>query len=276
MRRQLLMRYFLFALILAAVPAAHAAGDPALLDQGFRQMYNLQFDQAHQTFAQYQQLHGDDPLGPVSDAAAWLFGEFDRLHILQSELFIDDDTFNHRAKQHADPMVKQKFDAALAKSQQLSDRILAQSPHDQNATFAVVLRMGLHADYLAMIEKRSLAALSEMKVGRAMAESLVANDPKYADAYLAIGAENYLLSLKAAPIRWILHIGGAQTDAQVGIQKLKLTAANGRYLRPYARLLLAVAALRAKDRAGAKELLTGLVREFPANRLYVEELARLK
>jgi hypothetical protein len=62
----------------------------------------------------------------------------------------------------------------------------------------------------------------------------------------------------------------------VGIQKLKLTAANGRYLRPYARLLLAVAALRAKDRSGAKELLTGLVREFPANRLYVEELARLK
>jgi hypothetical protein len=147
------MRYLLFALILASAPAAHASGDPALLEQGYRQMYNLQFDQAHQTFAHYQQVHADDPLGPVSDAAAWLFGEFDRLHILQSELFIDDDTFNHRAKQHADPAVKQKFDAALARSQQLSDRILAQSPHDE----LDVLRPEIPDDDLRTT-KRSVAA----------------------------------------------------------------------------------------------------------------------
>jgi len=50
-------------------------------------MYNLDFDGAHQTFAAWERSHPDDPLGPVSNAAAYLFAEFDRLHILESELF---------------------------------------------------------------------------------------------------------------------------------------------------------------------------------------------
>jgi len=59
--------------------ALHA--EPTLLDAGYLQMYNLQFDQAHRTFAEWRRLHPDDPMGPASDAAAYLFTEFDRLHI---------------------------------------------------------------------------------------------------------------------------------------------------------------------------------------------------
>jgi predicted Zn-dependent protease len=55
-----------------------------------------------------------------------------------------------------------------------------------------------------------------------------------------------------------------------------LTAEKGQYLSPYARLLLAVAALRNKDQAQARGLLTALVREFPHNKLYSEELARIQ
>jgi hypothetical protein len=74
----------------------------------------------------------------------------------------------------------------------------------------------------------------------------------------------------------MLRITGAQTDKEVGIQKLRVTAENGLYLQPYARLLLAVAALRDKDWNQAKELLRGPAAEFPRNRLYLEELARLQ
>jgi hypothetical protein len=85
-----------------------------------------------------------------------------------------------------------------------------------------------------------------------------------------------MLSLKAAPVRWLLALGGAQVDRERGIQDLRLTADKGHYLSPYARLLLAVAALRNQDHAGARELLSALVREFPHNRLYSEELSRLQ
>jgi len=48
-------------------------------------------------------------------------------------------------------------------------------------------------------------------------------------------------------VRWILQAGGAQTDRDKGVEDLRLTAERGLYLSPYARLLLAVAALRSND-----------------------------
>src|SRR5262245_56069451 len=61
--------------------------DSTQLDLGYRQMYNLQFDDAHRTFQEWDRQHPEDPMGPVSQAAAYLFAEFDRLKILQSEFF---------------------------------------------------------------------------------------------------------------------------------------------------------------------------------------------
>ena len=70
-------------------------------------------------------------------------------------------------------------------------------------------------------------------------------------------------------------MSGAETDKQNGLEKLRLTAEHGHYLMPYARLLLAVAALRDGDRHKARELLAWLATEYPHNRLYRDELAKL-
>jgi hypothetical protein len=249
--------------------AAHAS--PALLDQGYRQMYDLRFPEAHQTFAEYQRQHPEDPLGPVSDAAAYLFSEFDRLHILQSEFFTQDRHFITDRKLAPDPELKRKFEAALEAGRRLS----ARTPGDANAMFAVVLAGGLHGDYLALIDKRYAAAFQEMKAGRQQAERLLAADPQCYDAWIAVGVENYMLSVKAAPVRWLLRLAGGETDRAVGLRKLRLTAEKGRYLAPFAKLLLAVAALRDNDAAQARQILDGLSREYPHNPLYALELAKL-
>jgi hypothetical protein len=246
------------------------------LDEGYRQMYNLQFSAAHGTFATYEQQNPADPMGPVSDAAAYLFSEFDRLCILQSQFLTEDENFfSGFHKPSADPAAKQQFEAALAKTQQLADAALRANPGDGNAMLAATLRLGLHSDYLALIEKRSMAALSEVKQGRVMAEQLLAQHPDYYDAYIAVGLENYLLSQKPAPVRWILRATGSQTDKQIGVEKIRLTAEKGHYLLPYARVLLAVADLRDHDPQRAKEKLQWLAQEFPQNQLYRDELAKL-
>jgi hypothetical protein len=245
------------------------------LDLGYRHMYNLQFAEAHKTFADWKRLHPEDPLGPVSDAAAYVFAEFDRLHILQSELFVENEKFLTREQQSPDPNAKRDLEAELAHSDQLADAILKRSPRDANALFAKVLTLGLRADYQGLVEKRYMAALTGMKTARNIAEQLVAADSSCYDAYLAVGVENYMLSLKPLPVRWLLRLGGARTDKTEGIQKLQLTAERGHYLMPYARLLLAVAALRDRNTAQARQILEGLAREFPHNELYRSELARL-
>src|SRR4051794_34790397 len=60
-----------------------------------------------------------------------------------------------------------------------------------------------------------------------LAEKLLASHPEMKDAYLAVGVENYMLSLKPAPVRWLLHLSGAQTDKETGVRQLKLTAEGG-------------------------------------------------
>ncbi len=266
--------FFPLTLLLFADPNPSPPA-PVTIEAGFRQMYNLDFDEAHRTFHNWSAQHPDDAMGPVSDAAAYLFAEFDRLHILQSEFFMHDDAFLNHAKPSPDANAKRDFEADLARAQKLADAALARDPKNESAEFATLMRFGLRSDYLALIDKKYLASLSDVKASRAMAEKLIAEDPNYADAYLAVGVENYLLSLKPAPLRWVLRMGGAQTDKDRGLKDLSLTADRGHYLAPYARVLLAVAALRDHNAPRAKQLLEGLSREFPRNRLYTQELARL-
>lgn len=268
---------FLATASLAAAGGLYPPTTPAgsALDNGYRQMYNLDFSGAHNTFQNWKTAHPGDPLGPASDAAAYLFAEFDRLHILQSEFFTDDSDFKSRSKPAADTNAKQSFLKQLGDCERLANTALSQDPQDKNAKFARILGLGLRSDYLALIEKRNLQSLDIMKTGRVLAQDLLAKDPSAYDAYLAVGVENYMLGIKPAPIRWVLSWTGAQTDKDQGIRELKLTAEKGHYLQPFARLLLAVAALRDKDLNKARDLLAGLAREFPNNQLYKRELARL-
>ncbi len=246
-----------------------------LLDKGYRQMYNLDFAGAHVTFAEFGKEFPTNAMGPVSDAAAYLFSEFDRLNILRSDYWVKDESFWVVNKPVGDPNLKQKFEDALARGQKLVNATLKTSPEDADALLAQTMGMGIHADYLALIEKKNLAALSEVKQSRTLAEKLLVIHPEIYDAYIAPGIENYLLSQKPIAIRWFLRLGGAGTDRELGIQKTRLTAEKGHYFLPYARLLLAIADLRDNNREGAKQKLTWLSTEYPGNRLYREELERL-
>jgi hypothetical protein len=256
--------------------SASAAGGLDALESGFRQMYNLDFAAAHKTFETWQKLHPEDPLGPASTAAAYLFAEFERLHILEFDLFTEKRPPERPDQLQPDPKFKAAFEAELARADDLAANILERSSDDRNALFARILSDGLRGDYAALVEKRKRAALDYLKSSRVNAEKLVAIDPTYHDAYLAIGVENYLLGLRSAPTRWVLRLSGAQTNKDKGIANLKITAEKGRYLAPYARLLLVIASLRDHDRNTAKKLLADLARDFPRNPLYRIELARLR
>src|SRR6202050_3147343 len=152
------IRLLIFAILGAAAAwAAPNLTEPTfnpLIDRGFRQMYNLNCDEAHQTFAEWEREHPTDPLGPVSNAAAYLFAEFDRLNILHSEFFVDTSIFHRQPKVTPDPEVRQAFDRELEKSGKLSEEILAGTPDDPAALFAKILTLGLRADYVGLIERR--------------------------------------------------------------------------------------------------------------------------
>jgi hypothetical protein len=262
-------RWFIAVLLLVFVPARGAkALAPTEIERGFQSMYNLEFEQAHQDFSTWERLHPEDPLGPVSQAAGYLFGEFARLGILESQLFTNDKNFEARTKLAPDPKVRDAFNGAVSKGDQLADAALKQHPQDSNALFAKVLALGLRSDYVAMIDKQDFAALRYMKQGRILAQQLLKQKPDAYDALLAVGVENYLTGIKPAPVRWMLSLGGIDPDKQQGIRELEETAAHGNLLKPFAKLLLAVAALRDKNNTQGCDLLRELATAYPRNALY--------
>jgi hypothetical protein len=74
--------------------------------------------------------------------------------------------------------------------------------------------------------------------------------------------------------RFFLHFKGISGDKRGGIRQLEIAATRGRYLRPFAKILLALAALRKKKTALARIQLMELVAEFPQNPLFARELAK--
>jgi hypothetical protein len=269
------MRWAIFAFAISAAFATDSDAASTDLYQGWLKMYDLRFEEAHQIFRNWKQVQPADALGPASDAAAYVFSELAQLGALESELFTDDTRFENRAKLRPDPAIRTLFSSEIEHADSLADSALQRSPTDTNALFAKTLTFGLRADFAALIEKQDLTALRYTKEGRPYADRLMAIDPKAYDAYLGAGVENYLLSLKPAPLRVLLRLTGSRVDREKGLEQLRITAQHGHYLEPFAKLLLAVAALRDSNSVGARELLSELHDRFPNNRLYLHELNRL-
>jgi hypothetical protein len=246
------------------------------LDRGFSGLYNLDFAGAQKDFTAWQQLHPDDPVGPVSEAAGFLFAEFNRLGVLEAQFYENDAAFVGRPKLTPDPALRQRFMAAIGRAETLSDARLAKDPKDRDALFAQTLSWGLQADYAALIEKRNLASLHLTKQASSSAQQLLAVCHNCYDALLATGFSKYIIGSMAPPVRWILRMGGFPADKQGGIADLQTTAEHGHYLAPFARILLSIAYVREKDNPRALQLLTGLHQEFPANTLFPREIAHLQ
>lgn len=245
------------------------------LNDGYHALYNLDFAAAHTHFQQWMTAHPEDCLGSTSDAAAYIFTEFDRLGVLDIELFADDGRFTSRTRPAIDPAIKQGFHDRIAQAERLADTTLQHNPKDANAFYCKAVSAGMQADWASLIDRHEYGAYKFSELASKYAKQALALNPTLYDANLAVGIENYMLSLKPAPIRWILGMAGAGTNKAEGVRLLKLTAEQGHYLAPFARLMLAVGELRDGRIQQGKAILIGLSQEFPQNTLYQRQIARL-
>ena len=246
------------------------------LDRGFLGLYNLDFEGAQKNFSSWETQHPDDPVGPVSQAAGFLFSEFNRLGVLEGQFFENDDSFAARSKLSPDPEVRGRFETAVDHAQALAHARLNKDAKDRDALFALTLASGLQADYAALIEKKNLASLHYAKEASAWAQQLLAICNDCSDVLVATGFSKYIIGSMSAPVRWLLRMGGLPGDKRGGISDLQTTAEHGHYLAPFARVLLAIAYVRDKDKIHALELLIALRAQFPGNTLFPREIARLQ
>ena len=246
------------------------------LDAGFHLLYELKLEEARAQFEAWQKSHPQDPLGSASEAAAYLFEECYRQGILTSDFFLDDKRFLGKVPLKPDPELRAAFFAADKRAQALGQVLLKTNPDDTNALFAMTLSVGMQADYASLIDKHQLDSLKMIRAADRYAKKLLAVAPDAADAYLTLGAANYIIGSLPGTKRFFLGFAGIHGNKQLGIQQLQIAADYGHYLRPFAKILLALAALRENKPEVARTQLNDLVAEFPENPLFASELAKLR
>src|SRR5579872_6427509 len=247
----------------------------AEIDQAFARMYNTDFRGAHDHLDRYVTADPSDPLGYAVRASAYLFSELDRLGILESEFFADDKRIIEKKRLKPDPAIRDKFLEAVNDAQTHGAKLLAANANDQNALFSMAITQGVVMDYTALVEKRQLSSLGSARRANDYAQQLLKVNPQYYDAYLTTGLSEYLLGSLPFYVKWFVHFDGVNGDKSTGIDNLKLVARSGHYLRPFAKILLAICYMREKQPRESQKLLVELSSEFPANPLLKKELAKI-
>jgi hypothetical protein len=245
------------------------------LDTGFGLLYELKPAEARQHFEAFQKSHPEDPLGSAAEAASYLFEECYRQGVLTSAYFLDDNRFLGKVPIKPDPELRAAFFAADKQTLALAQPLLQKDPNDANALFAMTLSLGMQADYASLIDRHQLDSLKMIREADSYAKRLLAAAPEGADVYLTLGAANYIIGSLPGLKKFLLGFAGIHGDKKLGLQQLQIAADRGHYLKPFAKILLALAALREKKPEIARVQLKELVAEFPENPLFASELAKL-
>jgi hypothetical protein len=132
----------------------------------------------------------------------------------------------------------------------------------------------MQSDADSMLLKKHYDALKQLKEANASAEMLLKDHPDAYDAYVAPGVAYYVIGSLSSSARFVLWFGGIHGDKQLGMSQVQKTADNGRYLKPFAQILLALSARREKEDALAQKNLKALTEEFPGNTVYDTEYAK--
>jgi hypothetical protein len=277
--------YFL-ALLLLLSPLVGFAGElpgvnaPAFttvpeLNAGFDLLYEQKFAEAREVFAKWESRNPQDPFGGVAVAASYLFEELHLQGVLTSDFFLNEKKFLHGIDGRPDTERMSRFREALAQARQLALERQKTNPRDGEALFALTMAAGMESDALSILEKKHLDGLRRMKEANGYAKQLLTEHPDVADAYIAPGIANYVIGSQSAGSRFVLSFGGIHGDKKLGMEQVAKTAENGRYLRPFAKIILALAARRENQNALAQRLLLELKEQYPDNVLFASEYAKV-
>jgi len=264
--------------ICGALPEADANG-PAFtnvpeLTSGFHSLYLQKFTEAREKFAGWESQHPDEPFGELAIAASYLFEELYRQGVLSSDFFLNEKRFLNGIEGKPDPERMRSFQESIQHARKLARGRLEKDARDPEGLFALALSAGMESDADMILKKQHIEALKRLKEANENAKQLLAVQPDANDAYVALGAANYIIGSLSGGKRFMLWFGGIHGDKKLGMEQLGNTIEKGRYLQPYAKILLALAARREKQNPLAQKLLLELSEEFPESALYAAEYAK--
>lgn len=285
------LRRWSLLLLVATAPAAFAAPSAAakpaaglfesetdtyrkLQVEGYDALYNMDYATARACF---ERLRAEFPQHPAPlfylATTEWI-QLLNAKRRLQTGLYAGQ-SFFAEGEDKPDPRVDAEFRRLVAASLELAKAAEARNPGDIAALYYQGSAHGLLASYEATVTRSFLPALRNGLKSMDLSRRIVAMDPNFHDAYLTIGAYDYIVGSLPFFVKILAAIGGFRGSRERGLAELQQVVDQGRYANDEARILLITFFAREKRWADCLRIVENLARRFPRNYLFRLEQANL-
>ena len=269
----------LTALVLTAgiVLGATAAADErsaALRLEGYRAIYNLDYDRADDLFRQALAADpGDHAAYRGAAAATW-----QRVLFVRGTLLVDDYAGHTRSTKLAPmppppPALATAFHRDLDRAVALAEKAVDRHYNDAAPHAGLGAALGLYVWFGSSVEARTWDP--GRKARRAFYESQLAHtlDPARTDVGLVLGTYRYMLSGLPGTVRFLASIIGFKGGRAEGLRLLEAAAASPGDLQEEAQFRLVLIYTRDGRHADAVKVIREMERTHPGNRLLLLEEA---
>ena len=279
-------RWIVAAVLLGAIPALgqvsrHA--DPLaltpLVQDGFKQFYDLDYDRALVRFNQLIQQHPKDPLGYALSLQVVIFRELYHQNLLDTTDYAHNSFLTSRRPINVPDAARQQIEYLNNKVAQLAEQqIKADGSHPavlKNALFVRGFAKGLHAAFITLADHSYFTAAREGLSARNDCEAALKIDPEYADADLAVGIQQFAVASLPRLLRLTIGIAGVGGNKDKGLELLRVAAAKGVVTNVDARTALSLFLRHDGRYPEALAVQHGLAQQFPHDYLFRLEEANL-
>ena len=261
--------------LLLALAASPLGGQQSLVNEGFTDFYNLDYDQAIAVFEKAIARNPGQPDLHNHLAQTLIFREMYRDGALESELVSGNNSFLRRPKLNPTPQNEKRILDEIAKAMALADARLRQNPNDTAAMYASGIAYGLRANYYWVVKKAWHDSLKDATTARKLHNRISELEPNNVDARLVQGLHDYVVGSLPWAYKMLGFLIGMRGDKEKGIRTVQDVARNGNQDRVEAEVFLCALYRRENQSRLAVPLVQDLIRRYPRNYLLRMELGQM-
>ena len=260
----------LAALALLA-PVLATADDASRFAVGNDHFYNRELDEAARWFEAVVEREPDDPAARMHLAKTLVLIELERLGMIGTGAFGDDEEFNDIEKPKPDPQAGAAIRQELATARALCERRLKADPGDREGLHVLAQTLALRASFDFLVARAYFKALASGRRARTVSYGLAELHPEFVDGVLVAGVDEYVVGSLPWAARALIALSGYRGRKKKGAEIIARVAREGRQSRVDARLLLGLIYRRERRLAEAAEVFESLANDFPRAYTYALE-----
>lgn len=205
---------------------------------------------------------------------SYLFEELSRHELLTSDFFSNEKQFLRGIDGQADPERVSRFREALAQARRLAWERQKTHPNGSEALSALTLAAGMGSNAESILQKRHVATPKRTKEANEYAKRLLARNPgpqtlTRHSAWQTTSSDRWVpFTASQSGLMEFTETRNSGWSSSPIPQRVAFTS------KPFAKIMLAVAARRKNQNGLAQKLLRELTEQYPGNLLFASEYAK--